>query len=258
MSKNRMINTKFWSDGWIINLEPLERYLFLYLLTNEHTNICGIYELPLKIIERESGLDQKTILSIFEKISDKILYFEDWIYIKNFLKHQKASGNVKLGMEAGIKEVPSSIMALIKAKMDTPPLVPQHTPDTAYNLNSNLNLNLNHHHHGDGLLENNLQKNQESLMKKIQGLQNSSAYHQEFWITLSLEDRKKIDEWIADFTDPDLMRAFDIKYGVRGWMLAKIEKYGLPKFKKAHKAGLDLKKGSFYDRAKQFYNVLYS
>jgi hypothetical protein len=128
MAKNRMINTKFWSDGWIIELNPLERYLFLYLLTNEHTNICGIYELPVRVIARESGIDDDMVLKMIKKMSDKIIYVDGWICIKNFLKHQKASGNVKLGVENGKKDIPSDILAKIKELLDTPPCVGGHSP----------------------------------------------------------------------------------------------------------------------------------
>ena len=118
MAKNRMINTKFWSDGWIINLDPLERYLYLYFLTNEHTNICGIYELPLRIIGRESGIEDEMVTKMLKKMSEKITYIDGWIQIKNFLKHQKTSGNVKLGIENGLKEVPPQILAKLKDNLD--------------------------------------------------------------------------------------------------------------------------------------------
>jgi len=126
--KNRMINTKFWSDGWIINLDPLERYLFLYLLTNEHTNICGIYELPLKVIARESGIDEDMIEKMLNKLSDKILYSKGWVCVKNFLKHQKSSGSVKWGIENGLKLVPPEILAKFSFPLNTgehSPLCPQ-------------------------------------------------------------------------------------------------------------------------------------
>ena len=132
-----MINTKFWSDGWIVNLDPLERYLFLYLLTNEHTNICGIYELPKRIIARESGIDDDMVLKMFSKISDKVIYVDGWICIRNFLKHQKSSGNVNKGIQNGLKEIPPEILAKLKDFLNTPPSV----SDTAQYFNFNLNLN---------------------------------------------------------------------------------------------------------------------
>ena len=128
MAKNRMINTKFWSDGWIVNLNPLDKYLFLYFLTNEHTNICGIYELPIRIIARESGINDEMVKKMLKKMGDKIAYIDGWVGIKNFLKHQKSSGNVKIGIENGLNEVPKEIMAKISKVWNTPPTQGGHSP----------------------------------------------------------------------------------------------------------------------------------
>lgn len=109
MSKKRYINTKFWSDGFIVKLEPLERYLFLYFLTNEHTDICGVYELPLKIIERETGIDYDSLLRLIDKLKGKVYLIEDWVYIKNFSKHQASNPKVDEGIKRSLAEVPTLI-----------------------------------------------------------------------------------------------------------------------------------------------------
>ena len=114
MAKNRYINTKFWSDGFIIKLSPLERYLFLYFLTNEHTDICGIYELPLEIIERETGIEYDSLLKLIDRLKGKIYIIEDWVYIKNFSKHQATNPKVSEGINRSLKEIPP----LIKDKID--------------------------------------------------------------------------------------------------------------------------------------------
>ena len=59
-----MINTRIWSDTWVSGLDPLEKLLFLYFLTNTYTNISGIYELPMKVAAVETGIDP----SMFEKM----------------------------------------------------------------------------------------------------------------------------------------------------------------------------------------------
>jgi hypothetical protein len=146
MAKNRMINTRFWCDSYISAVDPLEKLLFLYLITNQYTNICGIYEIPLKQIALDTGIDRDNLEKVFLprlKKAQKVYYFDGWIYVKNFLKHQKASGNVRLGIEAGLNEVPPEILTKIKEISNTPTSDPQHTPDTAYNLNINLNSNIN-------------------------------------------------------------------------------------------------------------------
>jgi hypothetical protein len=116
MSKNRYINTKFWSDGFIVNLTPLERYFFLYLLTNEHTNIAGIYELPIRVMEFETSLKASDIKKILKKLIGKAYHIDDlWIYLVNFEKHQRVRGNrkVEIGIEIIKKAIPSQILKAI-------------------------------------------------------------------------------------------------------------------------------------------------
>jgi len=118
MAKQRIINTKFWSDDYITNLKPLERYLFLYLLTNGHTAICGVYELPLRIMAFETGLDKEMLLKILARFTKekKIFYLKEcWIFVKNFIKHQSSeSKTVKIGIENSLRLVPCDILAQIK------------------------------------------------------------------------------------------------------------------------------------------------
>ena len=39
MAKERMINTRIWSDTWMSNLDPIEKLLFLYFLLTSHTRL---------------------------------------------------------------------------------------------------------------------------------------------------------------------------------------------------------------------------
>jgi len=111
MAKSRLIHTKFWSDGWIATLNPLERYLYLYLLTNEHTNISGIYELPINIMAFETGIDSEMLPKMLERFKGKIYYHNSWMCIKNFIKHQSSqSKTVKIGIQENLKLIPEEII----------------------------------------------------------------------------------------------------------------------------------------------------
>jgi hypothetical protein len=134
--KNRYINTKFWNDNYISNLDPIEKLLFLYLLTNPCTNLSGIYEIQLKHIAVDTGIDKEMIEKIFQRFEkdNKVVYRNGWIAITNFIKHQKMNPNVKRGIEENLKKAPESIM------------VEYDRLSEAYsylNLNSNLNYNPN-------------------------------------------------------------------------------------------------------------------
>ena len=128
MAKQRFINTRFWSDSFIVALTPIERYLFLYFLTNEHTSICGIYELPIRTIGFETGVREKLVLKVIERLNGKIYYVDGWVFIRNFERHQFARGNskVKIGIANEKKSIPKEIIARIeeitsiKIKTDTP------------------------------------------------------------------------------------------------------------------------------------------
>lgn len=145
MAKQRYINTKFWSDGFVSELNPLDRYLFLYFLTNEHTNIAGIYELPLKTISFETGIELDMLKKMLKRLNGKVIYIDGWVYVKNFAKHQAVNDSIIKGIEVARKSIPQEIINKIKEIDQAPPsLSPASPQDPTYlNLNSNLNLNLN-------------------------------------------------------------------------------------------------------------------
>jgi len=66
MSKLRSVSTAFWSDPFIEELTPSEKLLYLYFITNEKTNMLGIYELSIKKISFETGLNKETVLKALE------------------------------------------------------------------------------------------------------------------------------------------------------------------------------------------------
>lgn len=97
MSKLRSVNTQFWSDPWVEDLTPSEKLLYLYFITNEKTNMLGVYELSIKKISFETGIDKKTIqnaLKGFERIG-KVKYTNNYIVLLNYTKHQNYNTNMK-------------------------------------------------------------------------------------------------------------------------------------------------------------------
>jgi len=118
MAKERLINTRFWSDTWVREkLNPLDRYFLLYLLTNEHTNISGIYELPISIMAFETGLDkEKLSKTMFPNLKPKVHYKNSWVIITNFLKYQRTkSDKVVIGIVNALKIVPKPVLEFAKS-----------------------------------------------------------------------------------------------------------------------------------------------
>jgi len=135
MSKNRYLNTSFWDDSFIINCDPIEKLLFLYCLTNPLTSICGIYEISLKRIAFDTGIDKEMILKIFERFekADKIKYENGWIALKNFTNHQKCSDNPEDNINKGIEK------ALLKVPENLKIWINLNTKLIKYNSNTNIN-----------------------------------------------------------------------------------------------------------------------
>lgn len=112
MSKQRAINTKFWSDPWVRDeLNPLDRYLFLYFLTNEHTNISGVYELPIATIAFETGIEREELeRSMIKRLRPKVIYHRSWVVLPNFPKHQNLrSPDILKGIEREFAEAPEQV-----------------------------------------------------------------------------------------------------------------------------------------------------
>jgi hypothetical protein len=96
MSKLRSVSTAFWSDPFIEDLTPNEKLLYLYFITNEKTNMLGIYEVSIKKISFETGITKETVskaLEVFERLN-KVKYIDNYIILTNFLKHQHFNTNM--------------------------------------------------------------------------------------------------------------------------------------------------------------------
>ena len=79
MSNYRIIYSAFWTDDAKVvdEFTPEDRYFYLYLLTNPHTNICGCYEISTRAIARETGYNEDTVkhlLGRMERVHNVIRY----------------------------------------------------------------------------------------------------------------------------------------------------------------------------------------
>jgi hypothetical protein len=115
MSKNRMFNTKFWSDVFVVEqLNPLDKLLFLHLLLNDQTNLIGIYELSMHTAAFETGIDRDQITKMMGDLSPKIEYKDGWVYIRKFADHQQKNPNIEIGMAREVAALPENIRAWVK------------------------------------------------------------------------------------------------------------------------------------------------
>ena len=97
MGKLRSLSTSIWSDPFIEELKPSEKLLFIYLITNDKTNMLGIYEVSIRKITFDTGLKKEDVvkaLKEFERLK-KVKYVNNFVILVNFLKHQNFNTNMK-------------------------------------------------------------------------------------------------------------------------------------------------------------------
>lgn len=72
MAIYRQVQMSFWSDSKIVDdFTPEDKYFYLYLLTNPHTNLAGCYELSMKQASDETGYNRETIGKIIKRMEEK-------------------------------------------------------------------------------------------------------------------------------------------------------------------------------------------
>jgi len=114
MSKKRYISDDFWTDPYIEKLDLMEKGVFLYLLTNPLCNVAGIYEISLKRLAYETGLDisiANTILDRFVR-DGKIARHDNWIILWKFGKHQVLNPSIESGVRRIWGELPDEVQAV--------------------------------------------------------------------------------------------------------------------------------------------------
>lgn len=112
----RSVDTRFWIDGWVRKLNALDRYVFLYFLTNPHSSWCGVYEVDLGMVSYETGIEETELRTvILPRLEPKVRYLDGWVYIPNFERyHANHSEKTQKGIENAWKTVPERIRIKIR------------------------------------------------------------------------------------------------------------------------------------------------
>jgi hypothetical protein len=153
MATQRYISTSFWDDGWVQSIDPSEKLLYLYLMTNPLTNIAGIYKITDKRIHDDTGFNVDMIKKLLKRFAEagKAYRSGEYIIIPSWPKHQKwrQKATINTGIQKIIAELPKYIrdMALkvgYQYPINKVPLSYMYSPSYLNSdLNSDLDLNLN-------------------------------------------------------------------------------------------------------------------
>jgi len=119
MATQRYISTSFWDDEWIQTLDPSEKLLYLYFMTNPLTNIAGVYKVTDKRISFDTGFNIDTIRHIMDKFKKAGKAYRDgqYILLPSWPKHQKWKNRkkIKTGIDNCLSELPEHILNKLKS-----------------------------------------------------------------------------------------------------------------------------------------------
>lgn len=72
MAYYRQIYVTFWTDSKVEeDFTPEDKYFYLYLLTNAHTNLCGCYEIGKRQMSYDTGYTVDVIERLLSRMSDR-------------------------------------------------------------------------------------------------------------------------------------------------------------------------------------------
>ena len=67
----RNVHLSFWTDPKVDEeFTPEDKYFYLYILTNPHTNLVGCYEIGIKQMSRETGYATETIERLINRLEE--------------------------------------------------------------------------------------------------------------------------------------------------------------------------------------------
>jgi len=99
MAVYRNIQISFWTDPDVTDeFTPEDKYFYLYLFTNPHTNLCGCYEISKKQVSWETGYSIDTVdrlIDRFVRIHKVIAFSKDTkeLLILNWYKYNWTSSD---------------------------------------------------------------------------------------------------------------------------------------------------------------------
>lgn len=138
--KTRIIHTKIWDDEWFTELSEHAQYLFFYIITNHRINLCGIYELPTKIIIRETKIRVRDFLKAKEELYPKVLFYRNFVWVVNAQRHGGYKGEKNnIACERELEFISKEIKkGLYKQKEDRVLIEYRYPSDTSINHKSEI------------------------------------------------------------------------------------------------------------------------
>ena len=117
MSTHRLIATSFWDDEWVSTLDPSEKLMYIYLLSNPLANLAGVYKITNKRICFDTGFNNDTVSHIIGKFENarKAYRKGEYVVLPNCPKHQKLEvPTIRKGIISILQDLPEEIFIFLE------------------------------------------------------------------------------------------------------------------------------------------------
>ncbi len=252
MAIYRNVALSFWEDNKIVDdFTYKDKYFLLYLLTNPHTNLIGCYEISVKQMSNELGLDKSEVeelLTRMEQVHQVIFYAGETkeVLIKNWHKYnwtksekllKKVESLTKYIKSKKLRNYMEEILKKYMVSIGYPysryTSVSVSVSDSDLNINNNININ----NLDNSTKLNNLDNKEELIFSNI-----FSTIEKNFGRTIAPLECDVIKSWVDNNISEELIvyatqiavcnNACSIKYIDRileGWQRKKITTLELAK-----------------------------
>jgi hypothetical protein len=207
--KTRIIQTRFWDDEFVTEVDMYTQHLYIYLLTSQYINISGMFQLSPKKIQFECKLTDLQFQQAKEtlEVAGKVFFSEGWVYVVNAMKNNNytRSEDNSIAYNRELERVPT----VIKDYFYTKQTVRDSTVDSTVHSTSTVPIN----------------KNKEIINKKSEIRNKKEVDFEKISQDLQVtqKDAKRIYEKMIDYTKAKGKDYSDYSAALRNWVRKEIE-----------------------------------
>lgn len=114
----RSFDDGFWGDKFVQDQERDGKILFAYLFTNRRCNPAGLYEITLKTIAFETGIDLDALPALLDGLQPKVEWYREHglVWVKNFVRRQSRSPKFLVAVANCLSQIKD--MSIVQTLLD--------------------------------------------------------------------------------------------------------------------------------------------
>ena len=115
MSEYRQLHQAFWASQSVESLDPIEKLIYLYLITGPLSNMEGLYKVSLKRMSFETGIEPDMCMKICKRLEDESLagWRDGWVCVTQAANHMSSSPTMLKHSKKVYEDTPGDVLAWV-------------------------------------------------------------------------------------------------------------------------------------------------